>query len=81
MMWATLTGLEELMQELDTLGRRSQIADGGWLDVFLYSEEAGGQGRSEEDADKKGYMDGGSGEPLTSAARCPSLQLWGMKQQ
>ena len=27
MIWSTLTGLEELMQELDTLGRRSQIAD------------------------------------------------------
>ena len=34
MIWSTLTGLEELMQELDVLGRRSQIADGGWFDVF-----------------------------------------------
>ena len=64
MMWAILTGLEELMQELDVLGRRSQIADGGWLDVFT----RGGRGGEEEDAGKKGGMDGGSGEPLTSAA-------------
>ena len=76
MMWATLTGLEELMQELDVLGRRSQIADGGWLDVFT----RGGRGGEEEDAGKKGGMDGGSGEPLTSAVRCPSLQVWGTKQ-
>ena len=29
-----LIGLQELMQERDTLGRRRQTADGGWLDVF-----------------------------------------------
>ena len=77
MMWATLTGLEELMQELDVLGRRSQIADGGWLDVFT----RGGRGGEEEDAGKKGGMDGGSGEPLTSEAWCPFLQVRWMKQQ
>ena len=49
MMWATLTGLEELMQELDVLGRRSQIADGGWLDVFtLRRKGRGGGGRGQD---------------------------------
>ena len=49
MMWAILTGLEELMQELDVLGRRSQIADGGWLDVFtLRRKGRGGGGRGQD---------------------------------
>ena len=41
----------------------------------------GGAEGEEEDADKKGGMDGGSGESLSSEAWCPSLQVWGMKQQ
>ena len=53
MMWATLIGLEELMQELDTLGRRRQTADGGWLDVFTRrwkGRRGDGAGRGQEGA-------------------------------
>ena len=44
-MWATSIVAEELAQELDTLGRRSQIAVGGWLDVFTLRRMQEGRGR------------------------------------
>ena len=50
MIWATLIIVEELMQELDTLGRRSQTADGGWFNVFTLRRKGrrGGGGRGQE---------------------------------
>ena len=54
--------------------RRQTTGNGWWLMFSLGVEEAGGE---EEDAGKKGGMDGGSGEPLTSAAWCPSLHVRG----
>ena len=49
MVWATLIGLEELMQELDVLGRRRQTTGYGWLDVLtLRRKGRGGGGRGQE---------------------------------
>ena len=58
-MWATPSVLDELVQEINMLGPRRQITGNGWWLMFsLGVEEAGGE---EEDAGKKGGMDGGSG--------------------
>ena len=43
----------------------------------MMSSLEGGRGGEEEDACKKGGMDGDSVEPLTSAAWCPSLHVRG----
>ena len=48
-MWATLTVLEELMQELDMLGKRRQTAGYGWWLMFSLEEAGwGGGGRGQE---------------------------------